>query len=490
MARHPGTADPGEALLGDVLARWRELLRQPELSADANFFLSGGRSLLAIQFLQRLSREIAIPIPLDTLFSAPTPRQFAGRLAALRAEHRADEPAAERPADRSIADELDRLLAEALGKEWHRGIQLYVSVAGEVLYDRATGHREDGTPLEPDDMLPWFSAGKPLLAASLCELQRRGALDPDEPVTTYLPAFANGGKEAITLRHLLTHCSGQLYPTAPGGVNPYEVGYEQALEAAITTQLDPDEVPGRQPSYFSSTVAWLVLSEVLRRLDGREFDRFVDDEIAGPLGTTYHYGFSEDQLAQLGGRVSRYQRERKAEWSGPNEAETARRTRWLLAHGLIHTTRHPSNGLWASARSMGRFYELLCGHAVGRKWSAAHDRLLDAPTVQQMVRPQRPSFFDEAPLIDFGLGVTLESRRHGDEYAYFGSHTSARTFGHQGHGASPMTYADPEHELVVSFNGNGLPGFAPGRALWHRISDTVYRVLGLVPQAATSSAGS
>lgn len=52
------------------------------------------------------------------------------------------------------------------------------------------------------------------------------------------------------------------------------------------------------------------------------------------------------------------------------------------------------------------------------------------------------------------------------------------TFGHQGH-ASPMAYAGPEHGLVVSFNGNGLPGRVVGKRIWRRISDAVYRDLGL-----------
>ncbi|MER5704051.1 serine hydrolase [Micromonospora sp. NPDC002296] len=475
--------DPGSPLLADMLALWRELLSQPELPVDADFFVSGGQSLLAIQLLQRVRRTLGIPVPLDTLISAPTPRRFAERLTVLRAEYRRDEPA-DRPASRSTTGGLDRAIAEAIGEVRHLGIQLYVSIAGKPVHDRVAGHREDGTPLGPDDALPWFSGGKPLLAAALCELWRRGSLDPNEPVATYLPAFGTDGKAAITLRHLLTHSSGRLLTDDPRSADPYSVGYTRAVQGALAARLHPDDVPGQQPSYLSSAIGWLVLSEVVRQLDGRDFDRFVTDEIAGPLGTTYHFGFSTDELRALGGQVGTYHRHRAAELSSPQEVETAANTRRLLASGLVHTTRHPGEGLWASARSMARFYELLCHHAVGDAWSAGHDGLLDAPTVQQMIRPQRPSFFGEAPLIDFGLGLTLESRRHGEEHAYYGSHTSPRTFGHQGHGSSPMAYVDPEHELVVAFNGNGLPGFVAGRSIWHRVSDAIYRELGLASPTA------
>ncbi len=478
------SVDRDEPLLADMLALWRELLDQPELSADADFFASGGRSLLAIQLLQRVRRTLGLPIPLDTLISASTPRRFAERLAVLRAEHHRDEPAADRRAARSAAGELDRALAEALGEVRHLGVQLYVSIAGEPVHDLVAGHREDSTPLEPDDLLPWFSGGKPLVAASLAELWRRGSLDPNEPVATYLPAFGVGGKNAITLRHLLTHSSGRLLTDDPADADPYSVGYERAVRGALGARLHPDDVPGRQPSYSSSAIGWLTLSEVIRQVDGREFDRFVTDEIAGPLGATYHYGFSADELRALGGRVGAYHQHRAAQFSSPQEAQTGAASRRLLASGVVHKIRHPGEGLWASARSMARFYELLCRLAVGDARNAGPEGPLDTPTVQQMIRPQRLSFFDEAPLIDFGLGLTLESRRHGEEYAYYGSHTSPRTFGHQGHGSSPMAYVDPEHDLVVAFNGNGLPGFAAGKSIWHRISDALYRDLGLASPTA------
>ncbi|MGC4807624.1 serine hydrolase [Micromonospora sp. DT233] len=468
--------DLDDPLLADMLALWRDLLDRPDLAADADFFASGGRSLLAIQLLQRVRRTLGIPIPLDTLISAPTPRRFAERLTVLRAEHRRAEPAADRRVSRSAAGEVDRAIDEALGEHQHLGLQLYVSLAGEPVHDRVAGRREDGTPLGGDDVLPWFSGGKPLVAASVAELWRRGSLDPDEPVATYLPAFGVGGKDAITLRHLLTHCSGRLLTDDPADADPYVVGYARATDRALGARLHPDDVPGRQASYSSSAIGWLTLAEVLRQLDGRDFDRFVADEFAGPLGAAYHYGFSADELRGLGSRVGTYHRGRGAQFSSPQEARTGAESRRLLASGLVHTTRHPGEGLWASVRSMARFYELLRRRAAGEEG----DGPLDSPTVAQMIRPQRPSFFAEAPLIDFGLGLTLESRRHGEEHAYYGSHTSPRTFGHQGHGSSPMAYVDPEHDLVVAFNGNGLPGFAAGKAIWHRISDAVYRELGLV----------
>jgi Condensation domain/Phosphopantetheine attachment site len=74
----------GGAHLSAVLTLWREVLDQPGLDADTDFFAAGGQSLLAVRLLERTGRRLGFRIPLDTLISAPTPRSFAARLTALQ----------------------------------------------------------------------------------------------------------------------------------------------------------------------------------------------------------------------------------------------------------------------------------------------------------------------------------------------------------------------------------------------------------------------
>lgn len=81
----PPASPPGhEEDLAAVLTLWRELLGQPELDADTDFFAAGGQSLIAVRVLQRTGRRVGFRVPLDTLTSAPTARSFAERLAVLR----------------------------------------------------------------------------------------------------------------------------------------------------------------------------------------------------------------------------------------------------------------------------------------------------------------------------------------------------------------------------------------------------------------------
>ncbi|KOG70084.1 serine hydrolase domain-containing protein [Streptomyces sp. NRRL WC-3725] len=376
--------------------------------------------------------------------------------------------------------ELARALLEAIGPQRHLGVQLYVSVRGRPVFDLAAGRRDDGTALDPDDLLVWFSAGKPLVAAAVCQLWQDGLIDLDEPVATYLPAFAAGGKAAITTRHLLTHSGGRMSAPGPPGsgiADPFAVDYEPAIGLALAAELHPEDRPGEQPSYSASVLTWLVLSQLVRHHTGARFDDVVAERIGRPLGMETHYGFTESELSELGNRVCTFVAPRTGLYLNDADAREGAAIREVMAGGTFHRTVDPGAGLWASARSLGRFYELLCARAVGGSWAPA-DGVLDERTVAEMVKPQRPSFFEEAPLIDFGLGLTLETRRLGPQYAYFGSSCSFAAFGHQGHGA-PMAFADPRHDLVVSFNGNGLPGRVLGKRIWQRISDAVYEELGL-----------
>ncbi|MEO3890681.1 serine hydrolase domain-containing protein [Nonomuraea sp. B5E05] len=381
-------------------------------------------------------------------------------------------------------DTLTEAVAAALGPARHLGVQLYVSVAGEVVCDLAAGIRDDGSPIDVDDLLVWFSGGKPFLAAAVCRLWDAGLLDLDAPVRDYVPGFGRGRAEEITCRHLLTHSAGRLIVADPDGVtSAFSVDYGPALRTVLGARLHPDDRPGRQPSYSSSTLSWILLSEVVRRVAGRSFDTYVAEKICAPLGIESYYGFTQAQLDSLGARLTSYRTRRSAHYVHDGDAAEGAAIQDILASGTFHRSVDPGAGLWASARGVGRFYELL------RLRAAGHDGdVLSAGTAAEMVRPQRPSFFEEAPLIDFGLGLTLESRRHGEPYAYFGSHTSLGTFGHQGHG-SPMAFADPAHELVVSFNGNGLPGRVVGKRIWRAVSDAVYSHLGLARRASPPVAG-
>jgi amino acid adenylation domain-containing protein len=76
----------------ETLARiWRELLRQPEIGIDDNFFEIGGHSLLAMQLMARVRKEFQAELSLRNIFEAPTIAELANIL------ERKQQPARETP---------------------------------------------------------------------------------------------------------------------------------------------------------------------------------------------------------------------------------------------------------------------------------------------------------------------------------------------------------------------------------------------------------
>lgn len=80
-AEQPTTADP---LVAQLVTLWREVLDQPDLGPESNFFTSGGHSLLAAILAARAGEELGRTVSLLDVFDAPTPVALAALLRAPR----------------------------------------------------------------------------------------------------------------------------------------------------------------------------------------------------------------------------------------------------------------------------------------------------------------------------------------------------------------------------------------------------------------------
>ncbi len=81
-AEAPG-AEPETPLERRIAAMWSDLLGQPRIGRDDDFFTLGGHSLLATRVVSRLRRELGIELPVIALFENPT---LAGLAAAVERE--------------------------------------------------------------------------------------------------------------------------------------------------------------------------------------------------------------------------------------------------------------------------------------------------------------------------------------------------------------------------------------------------------------------
>ncbi len=365
-------------------------------------------------------------------------------------------------------------LRSLIDRGLYPGVQAYVSVGGECVFRAVFGKRTPDDDLDENDSLPLLSVSKCFLATAAALLWERGELDLDAPVSAVLPEYGVHGKSLVTARHLLTHTVGPIGESdwnhnALLGLD-VDDAFAAALAAACGSRLDPAIGPGLRSEY-SPMWGWIVLAEILRRVDGRPYDEIVRQEILVPLGANLVYGRPE---AVVGAAPSCDVFDRQ---NGAAE---------FAVHQLVTDAasfRSPGAGLWGSASETAKLFEMLLRGGV----TASGRRILAASTVDAITTRQRPPMFENRPIVDVGLGFIMEGRRHGTRFAYFGTECSSSTFGHYGL-RSFFAFCDPERALVVSIGGNGFPELLPRQLAWRRVARCIYDELAAGSSDASSSA--
>ncbi|NJK91674.1 MAG: beta-lactamase family protein [Blastochloris sp.] len=354
-----------------------------------------------------------------------------------------------------LEDLLNRQISEAL----HPGARLYVSIQGKTLINLSVGQASPGIPVREDTRFLWMSAGKPFTALAILQQIERGNLLLDQPVADVLPDFAQRGKDGITLRHLLTHTGGFRL------ADKVQVHHwPQAIAEVCATPLEPNWTPGEKAGYHVSG-SWLILGELIRRVDGRDIPDYLQDELFSSPGLEGSF-LGQDPLDDPSTRATMQLTEGNPFLPHPLWADPARLSQWRTGSNLIGT-----------AQALGRFYETLLQG--GDPW-------LCPESVTLMTQRHRQGMFDQTfrHTIDCGLGLILNSAEYGTlsvPYGY-GHHASRDTFGHGGNQCS-LAFADPRHHLVFVYLTNGMPGETLHQQRMKQVANTVYEELGLASRS-------
>lgn len=340
-----------------------------------------------------------------------------------------------------------------------------MSLRGEVIADGGIGEARRGVAMAADSVVAWFSNSKPVGAVALAQLREAGRLDLDDPVVAYVPEFAQQGKGAVTIRHLLTHTGGFLrnWSSSP------EYNWDEAVAAVCAVPLEEGWVPGRRAGYHNMSSRFIV-GEIVRRLDGRPYERYVREAIFQPIGMADSWiGMPRERHAAYGDRIAIMHQ----------AADGALRPMGRLdsVEGAARCV--PGAGERGPMRDLGRFYELLLGR--GRLGEV---RLLSPQAVEALTTPARVGMRDETlgHRKDWGLGFALDTHRiSGPKLpASFGPHASPRAFGHGGFRSS-LAFADPAHGLEAAIATNGVPSAEPHQRRFGAITAALYEDLGPVP---------
>ena len=360
--------------------------------------------------------------------------------------------------DRSGLERVVRLLEEQRERGLHDGAQLFVALRGQPLLDVAIGEVEPGVPLRTDSVMLWFSATKPLTAVAIAQQMERGKLKLDDRVQSYIPEFTRG-KEAATISHVLTHTGG--FPMVAFPFLRY--GWEEAIHSIC--EEPPEWEPGTAAGYHALS-GWCILGEIVRLLDGRPIELYLDEEVFKPLGMNdTSLGLSEAQAAELGNRLSRVSAKADEQESTILEAWNDPRARRRILPG--------GNG-YGPAHDLARFYLALWN---GGEWGGT--RILDKETVELFTATHRIGMVDRV----FSAGLAMEVAppwglgfvKGTDEpiVHQFGSRCTAAAYGHSGARTS-VAFVEPTRDLVVAVVTNGAPSDVDNARRLCNVSDAIH----------------
>jgi len=170
------------------------------------------------------------------------------------------------------------------------GAACAVFIDGVKVVDLWGGERDRNRrlPWQEDTLVPVFSTTKGLATMVLAVAHSRGRLDFDEAVATYRPEFAQGGKEAITVRQLLSHQAG--LAALDERLDRQFLGDRDRL-AAVLARQKPLWEPGERQGYHAWTLGFYEAE--LGKEGTKASDAFAAD-VATPLGLEFYIGLPTD----------------------------------------------------------------------------------------------------------------------------------------------------------------------------------------------------
>ncbi|MEW6025149.1 MAG: serine hydrolase domain-containing protein [Pseudomonadota bacterium] len=175
---------------------------------------------------------------------------------------------------------IDSAIDAAIGERRLPGAVFHLERGGDV-YEQAYGrfsYDADAAAVTPDTVFDAASLSKVLATApAILLLAEDGKLDLEAKLIDYFPECSGGGKEAITIRHLLTHTSGLAagLPAKPAWRGD-EAAHALACAQAVT------HAPGTFFRY--SDINYILLGQLVHKVAGQPLDVFAQERIFGPLG--------------------------------------------------------------------------------------------------------------------------------------------------------------------------------------------------------------
>jgi uncharacterized protein YbbC (DUF1343 family)/CubicO group peptidase (beta-lactamase class C family) len=351
------------------------------------------------------------------------------------------------PAPALLESRINFILQQAVDDGTIPGAVVLVGHGGHVVYRKAFGMRSlepEREPMTASTIFDLASLTKCIATTtSVMQLIEAGKVRLNDPVARYLPAFAQNGKQDITVRELFTHYSG-LRPDLDLS-QPWR-GRDAAFRMAMEEK--PAQPPGAHFVY--SDINFETLGFLVEKVSGVALNDYAETHIFSPLGMADTRFLPPDAWRA---RIAPTQYDEQDHMlRGVVHDPTARRMGGVAGHA----------GLFSTADDLAIFAEdMLSGF-----------HLLTRTAVQKMSTPQQPANASSLRGLGWDIDSPFSSNR--------GELLPVGSFGHTGFTGTSL-WIDPVTDTYIILLTNAVHprGGKSLSSLRSRVANAVVESLGL-----------
>jgi CubicO group peptidase (beta-lactamase class C family) len=183
---------------------------------------------------------------------------------------------------------------DAAHKNWNFQGSVLAAKNGDVVFKQGIGLADVTTnaPNTPATRFLIGSVTKTFTAAAILQLEEKGKLNLNDPITKYLPEYPAKTGDRITIHQLLSHTSGvPEVAAAPQQLGDISKPKKPENLIALFKDRPLDFEPGEKYQYSNS--GYVILGAIIEQVSGQSYYDYVQDHIFRPLGMK-DSGYSED----------------------------------------------------------------------------------------------------------------------------------------------------------------------------------------------------
>lgn len=329
------------------------------------------------------------------------------------------------------SSQLETLDAHIIGLIDKKQIQAgayIISKNNKIIAHKAIGHlryNDSERGFLPDTIRRVASITKIFVATAIMQMLEKGKIRLDQGVFEIIEEFKHPMFEKINILQLITHTSG-IRPDPGVFFEPYPIEWKffdkkDWIKCILSDYLAVE--PGKEWRY--SSAGFTILAEIVSRVSGTPFEKYVIENITRPLGMNNSFFDVPDELAD---RIC-FSNKWEEKWF----EKRAERPEWAPPRG--------GGGLFSTLGDLQKMGQMLVN-----KGTLGDTRILSRKAVEAMTRLQTKGmknycWGNGGVEMEYGLGMNVYSNN---------TFLSPGSFSHEGAGLSGL-YMDPVENMVLAY---------------------------------------